>query len=440
MIHAEQVLLGHLIDTSSLDVLSAEGFHQDVSLAVIPSETIRKIVKWSVDYYWENGRKVAPSQEAILAVWGDKLEAQEIDLGDPTEEIDSIEWAIEALRSQHAVSQSQKLIREIAVAVSKADPNQKITQVIEAARKFHLLGQELSSRRSESEAGLGFEFAALRHEDRRINGHQLDGMTLGFDLIDQHHLGIHPGEMAIFAMTSGGGKSWVAGKVVLNEWKRGRRAVLVSLENDLDMTFDRLACMYARVDYARWQRGEANDGEVIRVMEATEQIKATEHQPVVTMLQARERDPLSIVRRAQTLGAQSLIVDQLSYIEPVAGSKARERYNVVAEILRELRAQIRDDAAGMLPCLLMAQISRDGRKAIKSNGRYEYNDLGLSTEVENVADHLWAAFQSPDHMAVQRAVWQTLKFRRGVPVDWDMRWRLDVGDIRALNVVDPEAA
>jgi hypothetical protein len=440
MILAEQVLLGHLTDTDSLETLSAEGFHQGISQTVIPTELIRKIADWAITYYWASGRKVGPSREAILDVWGDRMEAMEIGLGDPTEEIDSIEWAITALRAQHAVSMSQRLIREIAASVAKADPTAKVAAVIEGGRQFHQLGQALSSRRSESEAGIGFEEAVLRHEDRRINGHKTHGMTLGLDLIDQHTLGLHPGELAIFAMTSGGGKSWLGGRTTLHSWKQGRRCVLVTLENDLEMTFDRLCCMHARVNYTKWQRGEAEDEEVERVLLATEQIQATEHQPVITMIQAGERDPLSIVRRAHTLGADDLIIDQLSYIEAVPGSKARERHQIVAEILRELRGHIRDDAAGKLPCLLLAQINREGRAASRKTGRVEFEHLGLSTEVENIADYVAAGFQSEDHKALQRAIWQELKFRRGATQDFDMRWRLDVGDIRALGLVEAEAS
>jgi hypothetical protein len=439
MIHAEQVLLGHISDPDSLDVLSSEGFHQAISRAVIPTELVRKITAWAIEAFWESGRKVGPSREAILDVWGPRLEALEIELGDPTEEIDSIELCISSLRAQYAVARAQSLIRETAPRISKADPNEKVAEVIRAAREFHALGQALSSRREESVAGLGFEDAVMRHEDRRTNGHKLHGMTLGLELIDDHHLGIHPGELAVFAMTSGGGKSWLAGRTLLNCWKRGRRGVLVTLENDLEMTFDRLCCIHARVDYTRWQRGEANDGEVIRVMEATEQLRESEHQPVVTMLQANERDPLAIVRRAHTLGADDLIIDQFSYIERVPGSKSRERHQIDSEILRELKGQLRDDAAGKLPCLLLAQINREGRTSARKSGRYEFEHLGITTELENIADFVWAAYQSEDHQAIERAVWQTLKFRRGKPVDWDMRWRLGVGDIRALNVVEAAA-
>lgn len=439
MIHSEQVLLGHLGDPDSLEALSAEGFHQEVSRKVIPTELIRKITAWAIDYYWESGRKVGPSREAILDVWGDRLEAMEIELGDPTEEIDSVEHAITQLRATYAQSQSQQLIREFAAMVAKADPHEKVAAVIEGARMFHTLGQTLSSRREESETGLGFEDSVLRHEDRRVNGHKLQGMTLGIEMIDNHILGIHPGEIATFAMTSGGGKSWMAGRVLLNSWKRGRRAVLATLENDLEMTFDRLVCMFARVDYEKWQRGEATDTEVFRVMEATDAIKATDYQPVVTMLQPGERDPLSIVRRCHTLGGQDLIIDQLSHIEAVPRSKARARHDQVAEILRELNVQIRDEAVGKLPCLLMAQINREGRREARRNGRYEFEHLALSTELENISSHVWAVYQSSEHETTQRALWQLLKFRRGRKVDFDMRWRLDVGDIRALGVHEEEA-
>lgn len=440
MIHAEEVLLGHLSDADSLNVLSKEGFLQAASLATIPTELVRKITGWAIAYYWENGRKVGPSQEAIREVWGAQLDALEIKLWDPHEEIDSIEWAITHLRAQYAVSQSQRLVRKSAAAVSRADPTAKVAAVLEASREWHLLAQSLSSRREESTADLGFEDALLRHEDRRVNGHNTLGMTLGLDLIDKHTFGVHPGELAIFAMTSGGGKSWVAGHTMLEAWKAGRRSVLVTLENDLEMTFDRLCCMYARVDYTRWQRGEANDGEVFRVLEATDQLKQSDHKPVVTMLKPGERDPLSIVRRVHTLGGEELILDQISYVEKVIGSKARERHQIVAEEMRELRECIRDDAAGKLPGLVMAQINREGRVAARKTGRYDFEHLGLSTEIENIADFVWAGFQTEDHVALQRAEWQELKFRRGARQDFDMRWRLDVGDIRALNPIDRSAA
>jgi hypothetical protein len=440
MNHAEQILLEHLVVTESLDVLSDEGFHQNVGLAVIPTELIRKITKWSLDSYWESGRKVAPSREAVLEVWGDRMEALEIAFGDPTEEIDSIGWVVQTLRAQYATSESHKLVRQIAAAVAKADPTHKIAAVVQGARDFHLLSQSLSSRRQESELGPGFEDALLRHEDRRTNGHLMRGLALGLDLIDQHTLGIHPGELAVFAMTSGGGKSWIAAHTLLSAWRSGKKALLVTLENDLDMTFDRMVCMLARVDYTKWQRGEADEGDLQRVFEHTDLINSTDHKPVITMLQPGERDPLSIVRRAHTLGCEALIVDQLTHVEEVPGTRARERHQVVAQIMREFHTQIRDDAVGMLPLLLLHQINRDGRQAARKTGRYEYEHLGLSTEVENVASHVWAAYQSDDHKSLEMAVWQSLKFRRGIPLDWEMRWRLGIGDIRALRVYEEQDA
>lgn len=433
MNHAEQTLLDHLPDPASLDYLSAEGVYQAASLKIVPNELVRKITAWAIESYWESGRKAAPSREATREVWGDQMEALEIDFGDPTEEIDSIQGVVATLRAKHASGEGQKLVREVATKISRADPNAKVAAVLDGARRLHQLAQTLSSRRFETDLATGFEDALLREAERRTTGRITHGLTLGMPLIDNHTHGIHPGELAIFAMTSGGGKSWLLGRTLLNEWSRGRKAVLVTLENDLEMTSDRLVCMLASVDYESWQAAETTEEERERVLICTERLLDSPVCPDITMLREGERDPLSIVRRAHTFNADSLIIDQFSYIESVPGSRTNKRNEQAAEILRTFRSLLNDEA-GKLPALIAAQINREGRKAARATGRFEFEHLGLTTELENIADFVWAGYQSADHEALERAVFQELKFRRGKKVDFDMWWRLNVGDIRPIGV------
>ena len=68
---------------------------------------------------------------------------------------------------------------------------------------------------------------------RTVRTPQFDGITFGLPEVDQHTLGIHPGELCVIAATSGGGKSWFAGLIVLEEFRRGRRCILFTLENDV---------------------------------------------------------------------------------------------------------------------------------------------------------------------------------------------------------------
>lgn len=440
MNHSEEQLFRHLMDVESLDVLARENFQNPGVQKVIHTEIGRKLATWSLDYYWKADRKLAPSKEMILETWGKQLADMEISLGDPTEELDSIDSVVEALRLQHALTVAQEFVREFATDISTCDPVDRVQRVLEGAQTLYQLSQTLTSQRHEQDAAAGFSDALMRHEVRRESGHLTQGMTLGLPPIDQHIYGVHPGELAFFAMKTGGGKSWLAGKVLWNEFECGRKAVLVTMENDLPMTFDRLACQAARVDYEKWQRGEASDGDLKRVAAHLDRLEADERfRPIVIMPEIGERDPVSIVRKALGYGAESIIVDQLSFVERVRGSKSRERFDVIAEILRQFKALI-NEGNTQVPMLILHQLNRDGVKAARKSGRHEMEDLANSAEVERIADHIWVGYQSEDHEAMQQAEWQSLKFRRGQKKDWLMHWRLGIGDIRVIDEIDRSAA
>jgi hypothetical protein len=67
-------------------------------------------------------------------------------------------------------------------------------------------------------------------------------------------------------------------------------------------------------------------------------------------------------------------------------------------------------------------------------------DLAESSETERSADFVFTVHQSDDARASNLAVLQTLKFRRGRPDrNWELRWRLDVGDIRVKRELTDES-
>jgi hypothetical protein len=435
---AERALLSHLTTVDSLDILAAEGFLNDMVREVIPTEVISKIVAWTMRYYFSNGRKVAPSKEAILETWGDDLEKVEI-VFDDSEETDSVEWAIEQLRASHATFQTQEFTRQFATSVYTSDPDTKVEAIQAGAQQLHRLAQTLVSRHREQNAADGFAEALERYEARASTERTVYGMTFGLPEIDQHIYGVHPGELAVFAAGSGVGKSWVGGKTTLNEWDQGRLAALFTLENDLAMTFDRLACMKARVSYAKWQTGEAKPDEVERVRMWADKLKNSDNAPIVLMPERGHRTVAAITRKAIVLGAQSLIVDQLSFVEHNPASRERQRWALWGETIHDLKNEI-SEGRDKLPCLLLHQINRDGMRAAAKTGRHEMDHLAEAAEIERTADFVFALHQSRDQKVVGEAVWQTLKARRVVPQDWDLAFRLEVGDIRVRGVHRWEAA
>lgn len=436
MNHAETVLYTHLTEVDSLDVLSREGFSTPVMREVIPTELGRDLVDWALNYYFENGRKVAPTREAIQETWGDEMERVDISLGDDTE-TDSIEWSIAQLRAHFAQWKSQEFVKNFAMSVAKAGPTEKVSTVQQASYDLYRLSQSLVSRQQKSTLQEGVEDALSRYQARAEANQIMQGLTFGLPLIDQHTMGIHSGEIAVVAAGSAVGKSWVAAKTLYSEWKSGRQAMLVTLENELAMCFDRLICLGAGVSYGRWQQGQANEQELFRVQEMIKNVKESGLEPIIVMPQRGERTMVSMVRSAFSHGVDSLIIDQLTFVDQNPGSKAFKKYEQIGEKIHELHALL-TEGAERIPCLLVHQIKREGLKDAQRTGRFEMTDMADGADVERTASFVFGIFQSKMDKIMNRAVWQTLKARRVPPADWNMAWELEFGHIKALSVVKPD--
>ena len=430
MNHEESVLYAHLTEPDSLDVLAREGFLSESIREVIPTELGRKLVEWALRHYFESGRKVAPTKEAILSTWGDELEKVEITIQDDTE-TDSIAWAIEELRSKYATWVSQKFVKDFAQEVTKALAPDKVSVIRENAGKLHAITQMLSGTRNESTADIGLQESLDRMLIRANQENVLSGLTFGMPIVDFHTMGIHGGELAVFAAFTGVGKSWFAALCALAEWDRGRKTILYTLENDLNMTFDRMACIRARIPYDRWQQGRVEPQEIKIIRERIEEIRESAHAPTVVMPARGDRTAVAMIRKAFAQECESIILDQLSFVEKVPGSRARERREIFAENIQEIKSLISEGQETM-PALVLAQIKREGQVNARKIGRYVVDDLAESSEIDRTADFVFSAFQSETDVQSQLALFQILKARRRPTKDWKVSWRMETGDIRVL--------
>lgn len=439
MSHAEETLYNHLTTAESLDYLVREGFSTEHNRECISDELGRDIVAWVLDQYHKSGRKVAPTREGIVETWGRKMEQVSIVIDDEYDS-DSVQWAVEQLRSDYANYQIQNFVKALAGEMADAPAPERPDLVRTYAGLLYDLSQRVTSHHQEMAADIGLDDAWVRYQERATARNHVKGLTFGLPMIDEHLMGIWPGEVAVFGAGSGVGKSWVAIKAAVADWRRGRRAMLVTLENDLEMTFDRMACVMAGIGYARFQQGKLDEGSLLRFHVARRQISDTEHGPVVVMPDEGDRDPVSIVRRALSVGAKSLIVDQLSHVEPMPGRRTYKRHEEIAEIMRGFKRLV-STGADRISLLIMSQINREGIKAARKTGRHQMEDFAESSEVERSADHVHTAMLQPTEDNEDGVLWQKLKGRRVEPLPnaWSMAWRLGVGDIRALAEVKPGA-
>lgn len=427
---AEETLYSYLTDVDALDYLVREGFSSSSNRVCIPSKLGRDIVGWTLDLYHQSGRKVAPTRAGIEETWGRDMEAEGLAVDD-TYEGDSLQWAIEQLRSAYVHHQVSEYVIRLANAVNKAAPPDRVAVVKDYAGELYGLSAQLSSHHQEVPADLGVEDAWVRYQERVNSQQHINGLTFGLDPIDRHILGVHPGEMALFLAYAGAGKSWLSVKSAYSEWRRGRQTVLYTLENDVEMTIDRLCCLTAGMSYENWQRGTVDEGSLRRFQEVRARFHVTAHSPIVIKPSREDRDPVALARRAYSLGAESMIVDQLSHVEPMPGRRPRERREVVAEQLQGFYDLI--NGVEPIPALVIAQIKREGWKRAVKEGRYDLDAGAESSELERTPDFVFSVLKTE-----LGARWQTLKARRVEPKDWMMAWRLGVGDIRVMHEIREE--
>lgn len=429
--HAETVLFASLTDVDALEELARIGLDSEC----IPKEGMRDVVAWAVDYYYQSGRTKAPSREALTVQWAVRLEQCGVELPEEDVEIDDVRWAVDYLKSQYVLVQTQHLQREIAVAMARAETGERVAGVHAAAEAFAALSLKVRDRSDEVEGITGLRQSLARYDQRASAPKVVSGMSLGMTAIDEHTLGIHGGEICVWAAGPKGAKSWTSTHVGHTEWKRQRETVLYSLENTVQMSYDRLACQLCGVDYRLYQKGLASDEDVQRVRDwlKTNEDDLGNGFHIISPEPGR-RTPAALIRHAQSLGAKSLIIDQLSHIEHPSPNARRPRHEVVRDIMMELALLI-TTGRDPIPLFLNVQINREGVAAAHKLGRLELGHLAESAEIERSASWVFGLMRSEVEVTAGMATLQMLASRRMDLKSWRMAWEPWYGIQNALNEV-----
>lgn len=421
----ERILIQHLTDPDSLDTIAREG----IAFEVIPTEALRPLVGFALDYYFANGRAKAPSVAAIRAdeKYANALDDAEIDIEvDPD---DSVEWAIDDLKATFVYRQVGTFNKNFATAMADAEMADRIAVLSEHATELIRLSMSLESHQFLVDGREAMTERMLAYEAREADKGNIQGMTFGLPEFDSYTFGIHPGELAILAAPPKTGKSYFLDWVFLKEWQRGRSPVLFTLENSVEMTLDRIACLATKVPSGAWQHGECTAEQIDLVRSWIDQNVINAERPFwVIQPEPGKRSVEAMVRQAQVLDGDSLLIDQLTFIEWTSDPR-RPRHERIGDGLHTLKALI-SATRDRLPCLLAHQINREGVKAAKKLGYLEMEHLAESAEVERTADWVFGAFASHDEKVRGLLKLQTLAARRENEKHFEMAWNVDLADIR----------
>ena len=428
-----------LSDTESLTQLARDGMNP----IILPTSNFREIFTWSLAYLTQNDK--APSLDIMKQRWGDTISDGGIDLDSEIEE--TVQWAIDDLKQDYVKLEVGKFTRMLATSIATAQPEETMDVLGERASQLSKIYFDLQPRTTRMdirESGpdilAAYEMAA--------NSDGVRGMRTGLLQIDQHFGGIWPGELFVLGGPAGSGKSFFADFVAHSEWARGVNTGIFTLENSIEMTQMRIACMALQIDCGQMQRGQ------LGYDPSTGQIDPDENARLVALLrewcndvlvasdtplhiinpEMVARSPQAVVQMAKALEIESLIVDQLSHMAPV-DTQSRDRRNEVSSIVRMLADQI-STGRNRIPCLLLHQINREGIKRAASTGRLVMTDMAESSEVERSASVAASLYQSEDDKDRGEMQWQTLKVRRAMFGNWSMDWAPHRGMVQVLNTID----
>ena len=434
--HSEDVLYSSLTDVDALEQIVRIGLPEEC----VPTQSMRKVVTWAIDYFDRSGMTKAPSREALMETWRDTIEDAEVTIEETDVQLDDVDWAIGVLKARRADYLFQTWTKEAVSAMASASSTDKLEEMGREIGRLNTMYLELRNKTQEVEGIEGFQRSFALYRRRAETAQQHQGMAFGIPEIDQYTYGIHGGELAILAAGPKTGKSVTLGYVLLKEWKRRRHTTYYTLENSVEMTYDRLVCIHLGIDHDRYRRGECGDDEVARVQtflaEFGEEMK--EYIRVVQP-QRGERTVQWITRHARSVGTESLLIDQLTFMEP---SDRRFRG---PELIKDVMHDLKDAIGGTLPvpCLLAHQINREGMREAKNAGGLEMYRLAAGAEVGRPWDWALGLYASPDERAAQMVKWQTMATRRGSEnKNWRIGvWRPYLNQIDALEeITEPRSA
>jgi hypothetical protein len=139
----------------------------------------------------------------------------------------------------------------------------------------------------------------------------------------------------------------------------------------------------------------------------------------------------AMMRNAQALNADVVLIDQLSHIRH-PDPRNKPRNEVVRDIMQDL-AVYAQDPSYPLPVWVFAQIGRAGHELALKRGFYAVDDFAESSETERSADVGFTLLQSGDRAQLHRALFQML-FARRVPLKWwEIEWRTDYARLKVLS-------
>jgi hypothetical protein len=356
----DEDFLSHLALPESIDILRAE----KVKPELIEDDFVREVYQYVLKHIKEH--KVVPSP-SVLA------EDFEVSFADPLTAIGDL---VTRLRERYIKNNARQLMEGLKDAYT-ADPIGVPNYMVTEGRRF------LQIVRPRGDAiGTGEFDRAMEIYDKRVLRGQ--GPSLAFKEIDNHNHG-QTGITSVLGPPKGY-KSWIGGiKIAYETIMSGGFAYLYSLELPPADTHARLLCMAADIPYWRHFKG-ALTAQDRKLLSKTEEMLTGMGSYQIVKPPAGDRGVEEMFSRAADEGADTIIFDQLQYVEAKShmplGMLDTKGYWQPLQTLRDLSDEV--------PVVVIHQFNREVQYADSMPDMQKAKNSAAIEETSSLVLGLWA--------------------------------------------------
>lgn len=366
----EQEFIDHLTDTESVVHFIREGF--DVDLINTPNR--KAIANFAFHYFRTNGTAPTPM---VLRTEFPTIELYETQ--------GSASFVVEKLRERYTRNEVQALTRELA---KRSDSPTEALSYLRAKS----LEIERGAASSIDEWGPDDTQYFMRQIQEKILSGQYRGKSFGFEEIDKFTGGAKPGYLAGISARPKRQKTFFWLQALLTQIYAGGNPIAFTLENTELEIWQRMSCMISGFSWDKMQRGEVMPGDWKRIEEAWDELK-TYGNWTISRPPVGERSVPSLLLKADKAEADSVLVSQFKYIEPI-NDFYRADHEKWGSIVVDLKLAAITQGAER-PWYVETQLNREAQSMTEMQDA-DLSQLGLTDMWGQACDIMFCLFQNRD--------------------------------------------
>lgn len=354
-------LTQHLLIPEHVIALRDEGVGPDL----VFDRKLKGFVDFVFGYLTKYGKP--PSITTINEEWEIPKEAPTVDL----------EYLAERLKRRYIRSQQKKILEQL---VETTEPDEFVNALIS---RSHELWSRVAPER---QVLTGDDYREMIEEFRTISDRKESGATIGFPEVDEHTGGIGKGHLCFVVARPKRYKSWILLNSFIEQRIQGLTPILYTLELSEKDMYKRLMCLVSGVSYTRMIHNSLMPTDWKKIEEAMEEFAKLGPYYIVHP-DFESRKVSNFVLEAQKRGANSILVDQLSFVHAEKPGRSDEQTKEIVHSMKVAATKMQ------IPLICACQFNREAAALEELAGA---DKIGLSRSIEETADLLIALFRNEE--------------------------------------------